>query len=307
MAKMDWLKCARAILKYFRWFGVTSYSSRWHLKSFLAQPRLHISLPIIVQAVCSASICLYGIWLLVMAVILQAVNHSDMVIFLFFLLFQLGRIICTASQSICSRHLIDRVLYGFHKIETHFYIYLKYRVCYRKFRNAFIWRTLLLLFAFGQFVAITWALNTGRVKYPAVLITIRTMESFVLFTIVHALFFIAALEYHLNEFVLVVERDSINYRTPSDITLFCMPDRFKVEVHQILSEYKIIHFRLWELAEAINSYFGLYFVILFLHISGEFIFTSYWMMNCMRGMFRVAARPIILLCMQSNLIEKIFW
>lgn len=270
---MDFLRCSETILQYFHLLGLSSFNSIYISKtrssaSFLA------NIFIIIQAVFSFVLSISCAIQMCMVAIQQPHSRTNIILTTFFAFSQIGRSFCTFTQCLRSKALMFEIIQQFRRIESYFYIHLNHRVPYTKFHRAYTSKVILVLIAYIHFLALTVMVSIVHARQPTVVFEVRFLEGISVLALLHASYFIDAIDFHFGQLIQVVGRDFSSFAHDAD-----HPYGQNRNLRNRLINYKTLHFRLWEVTQQINAYFAWYLVFMFLHFFDAFVYSTYWLIS----------------------------
>lgn len=104
--------------------------------------------------------------------------------------------------------------------------------------------------------------------------TIIALRAFVFLIYVHAFFYIEILDYLLQCFVRYVDVRSTTVGVRTNVKTICSPNRLAQKLKTEIYHWKLLHFKLWQIAKSINQLFGWTILAILLH---NFLFTISYM------------------------------
>lgn len=277
---MDFSECAKTALKYFQLIGITSFTSQFNASKGKSLNRLYISSAILLQAILNVVLCILTVYHIYCTAKDPTRSHSftnpDIVMTLFFVFGQVARAICTLTQCIFYKQTIHNILEIFQAMESHFFIHLNHHIFYRELHKRYNGKALKILISHLQYIIISVITYVARKRLRALDHEIHCLQILSILTHMHAFFYIEAINFHFDQLILVIERDTIDCVNKYFQNKRKMPNiYFKVK----LRNYKVIYFQLWKVSEQINEYLGWYFVVLFMEFFVELVYSSYWLIE----------------------------
>lgn len=277
---MDFFECARNVLKYFKLVGLSSFNSEFSVhvshqrKAF---KRFYINGAILLQATFNAILCIFVIYHVHYLVILQkSFKTAYIVMTSLFVFGQFSRTICTLGQCIFYEQTICNILECFQQIESYFFIHLNHYILYKDLRKRYNSKLLTILLSQLNYFIISLITYVIRKRLRPLDHEIHCLQFLSILTHMHAIFYVEAIHFHLDQLILLIERDtaySTNKYFRNKYRMSTMYFRAK------LKNYKVIYFRLWKVSEQINEYFGWYFVVIIIELFFELVYASYWLIQ----------------------------
>lgn len=201
----------------------------------------------------------------------------DVILSNFNILTEIIRAVLLFSQCYCHKAIMFDIMDIFKNVDTLFANNLKHSISYSAFRKQFTVKLILILGAYFQsnIPSLYQIIQYGT--FDPIVVYHKLTSSMVNVAFLHIVFYIDSLRYLLDQLDFVIQRDKTNVvdkRSP----IYCCDVRSK------LKYYKIIYFRLWEISQQLNQYFGWSLVILFLKAFVHIVFTIYWqVVQCRRS------------------------
>lgn len=175
-------------------------------------------------------------------------------------------------QCLTQTHLIIEMISMFRKLEIYFSIQLRHRLSYDSFQKKYFYKSLIIMTCYMQYLVVYIIRNLFRQYLTPIGIQLRCLQALLLLTILYVIFYIDLLSFNLNELNVVIERDmtQINMDMNRDsATSILIRNRIKC--------YKSVHFRLWKIAQAFNSFFGWIMIAMLLHIFSDSVYAAFWL------------------------------
>lgn len=179
---------------------------------------------------------------------------------------------CIAMQCIVYERHMREISCIFNKLDSFFVIHLNYRIRYELFRNKCATYAFIIITAYGQYLvvlAIRGVIENNFVVFTIPMQFAHLMQSI---TYLHMIFYIEALAFYLAQLNWVVQRD-MEAHIPTKQTFNY---KSRILMRNKIKCYKSVHFRLWEVSQRINTFFGWTMIVIFTHAFVKFVYTSYW-------------------------------
>lgn len=206
-----------------------------------------------------------------------SLGSVDVILSNFNILIEIARPILLFSQCYCHKAIMFDIMDIFQNVDTLFASNLKYRISYAALRKQFTIKLCLIMGAYFQsnIPSLIHIIQYGT--FDPIIVYHKLLSSMASVAFLHIVFYIDSLRYLLVQLDFVIRRDTKNLvdkRSP----MFCCDVRSK------LKYYKITYFRLWEISQQLNQYFGWSIVILFLKAFIHTVLTIYWqVVQCQRS------------------------
>lgn len=222
-------------------------------------------------------------------------GSSDIILTNFNALAEILRALIVFGQCYCHKETLFDIMQMFRKIETIFANNLKHRISYTALCKQSRIRTILILGAYSQSTIIPFTQLIQYGKYDPIILQFKLLQSMTSIAYLHIVFYIDTLCYFLAQLDFVIQRDAkmvVNKKSPL----------YYLHVRDSLKYYKIIYFRLWEINQELNYYFGWSLVILFLKTFVHLVFTIYWQVIQARKpdellkLFRMSLKNVLIFC-----------
>lgn len=270
---MNFTKSVATYLATFYFLGMSSY------RPIQTEPnkKQHKNLMIIVQTV-SMLLCLaYLVMIYPNSPILKTVGPVKFITS-FYILCDILKAFCVAMQCIVYERQMREINSTFNKLDAFFVIHLNHRIRWQMFGKK------ILAYAFIVVILSNYVpyivVFTVRAIIDKVFITYRIPAQFVhimqSITTLHVIFYIEALTFYLSQLNCVVKRDMDASATSIRIR-HMHTYKTRILVRNKIKCYKSIHFRLWEVSERINEYFGWAMAVIFVHAFVKLVYTAHWM------------------------------
>lgn len=277
---MEFMQRNKLFLIFFYIIGLSPYFPEYdYVKDRKKITRHFKKIPMILQGCLGIGMALWCAYALNVTFDKGLSNRTDIIIINLFIVCELCRTIMVIIQCSFSNCQIYAIVHTFHKLEQFFLLNFNHRLSYQKFSKQYFGKVFLVL---GAYVQCAVALLLRMISYPrfdSVNIQIKTMQAVTAFTFLHIIFFIDVLGFHLDELNVVIRRDMVttaDRNTNNDIFLN-KKLRDSVLLRNKLKYYKCVHFRLWEVTQRINGYFGWCMVALLLHAFVDCLYCAYWL------------------------------
>lgn len=140
-----------------------------------------------------------------------------------------------------------------------------------EFRRHFMRRACIMLIAVALTI-LPWVLRGW--SHMVMTFGTMTLRVFVFLAFIHAYFYVDILDYLLKCFVRHVDIQASAVGVPTNVQKINIRNRAALDLKAKITQWKLLHFELWEISESINNLFGWTTVAIFLH---NFLFTINYM------------------------------
>lgn len=168
------------------------------------------------------------------------------------------------------KELIYDTMHIIWELQRYYVDHMKHRVYYHGFRKCFCLKVVMGLGALIQYI-IGYILRCFVRKYFTPLgMIMRVLQLLTVVNVLHIVFFIDALTFHLSELNAVIRRDivftNVMANGPCKSDVIC----------RMLKCYKVVHFHLWEIAQRLNTFFGWSMLTVMMHGFCDITYSAYW-------------------------------
>lgn len=163
------------------------------------------------------------------------------------------------------------------EINVYFMMHLYHTISHKRLVKRFFCQILIIFVAYIVYISMFFVNNILRQKNNPNLWQIKLIKIIIAVNILHSAFYINALDYYLEQLVFVIHRDTIDEDLMVKIRMKKMKLQRYRDVQSKLRHYKMIHIRIWDLAQLINQFFGWYLTAQFTQMYVEFLYTLYWL------------------------------
>lgn len=212
-------------------------------------------------------------------------NTIEIVIINFVLICDTFRILSIFGQCIFYKKHLSSVINTFQWFQRYYVNNFQHLISYKKFRRRYSVKALVVSYAFLQhFLVFMWI---ARYRLSPIGVQIKILQAFRVCTILHALFYIDCVSFHLHELNGVVENE-----VDSDCArpqIFYIPSEYKSKsfVTDRLRCYKFVYMNLSQSMHSINTFFGWSLMAIMTHGFAETIYSSYWCYKHMHDGWRI--------------------
>lgn len=277
---MELLKAIRPYLKTFYLFGQSSYvpkSPRSHTtKKKSSIPHLS-KVPTILWAAICFSVSAILIWVVNISSEKQYFGRTDAIMTNLFIFCEVTKTSAVFVQSLFYNQVLRDVLQNFENMETFFACNLHYRISYTTFERQFFRKTIIIFAGYAQSMLphILGYAIFSKLDKTSVLIKIMQIESTII--IIHMMFYIDVLRFHLSELNKAIERDGGAQNTiQNNIMVVYKKSTKETLVANKIKNYKHVHYRLWNANQQINYIFGWSLTAVFLQTFVDCVYNAYW-------------------------------
>lgn len=207
-------------------------------------------------------------------------DKSDGIITNIFITCEITKTITVLVQSIFFSYAIDDIIKIFTHLEHFFQNSLHYKIEYEQFRKMFLIKTVLLLVAYVQSLIPFYLVFISNEYQDLTTIFIKIIQLESVIALIHIIFYIDLLRFHLIHLNLAIQRDSIE----QNLIFHKIAVVFRKYTREILlstkyRNYKHVHFYLWNATQKINYFFGWSLTTVFLQTFVDCVFNAYWLYN----------------------------
>lgn len=203
-------------------------------------------------------------------------GQSTKILILLLTTCQILRIISVFYQCVFHTDSLRDIVKLLQSIEFLYRNHLGSTLPYRQFQRNFRIKVVFLLVFFSQnFILFSMEhLHLNFVKNIGFLLRFSDICSVVSFF--HIILYTDLLQFNLHHLNTIISRDTQQYTRNSTSIFTLAKQRYEKKVYKNLRKYKLIHYRLWEVTQAINAYFGWSMVSVILQSFINIVFCWYW-------------------------------
>lgn len=261
---MIFIKSVRSFLKIFYLLGLSPFNGEIRSKKEgFAVSDVYKYISLIVSWILSIS-CIY---ILFTDPIAEGLTPADTYIFLLSFICEIFRSTILFMQCVIQKKKFIEINYGFQKIASYFYIHLQHIIPYRTFRRKFIVRILIVSSAYIQYLLRHLFRNRNYFGFSS---RLRILQVLTVCTFLQIIFYVDNLTFHIKQLNVVIGKELV--RKKSIFT----GNSNSVGNRQKLKTIKVLHYRIWSVAQNINSLFGWSLIALILNGFLDFIYCAYW-------------------------------
>lgn len=272
---MKFIKTAKLYLKCFHFIGLSPIGSIHRP----AKPRkcqlFLVALPIIFHSLfmfANMATCAY--WLNTQT---TSLDLNEKIIRHIIIICDSIRTILSVNQYISNKSIVLEIFQIFRDLESYFVLHLFHPISYVSLRKRYNAKCTILAMAFIQYFTMYIFLCIERGYLNALVFQFQTMQAFAYLGLLYATFYVDLLCYHIDQLITVIKRDTVSDQNNVSIILIANNNTAfrNLIICNKLNCYKNVHFRLWQIGEKINSFFGWHMVFLLLHLFVVFIHSAY--------------------------------
>lgn len=187
------------------------------------------------------------------------------------------RTILSVNQYISNKLIVLEIIQIFRDLESYFVLHLLHPISYASLRKRYNAKCTILAIAFIQYFTMYIVLCIERGYLNTLVFQFQTMQAFAYLGLLYATFYVDLLCHHIDQLITVIKRDTVSDQNNVSIIIIAN-NRTSIRnliICNKLNCYKNVHFRLWQIGEKINSFFGWHMVFLFLHLFVVFMHSAY--------------------------------
>lgn len=195
---------------------------------------------------------------------------------------EISRTIFTLIQCILYKRVLYETVSTFRRLETFFAIHLEYRIMYNRFSRKFLMKVICVMGSYVQhLVAFVLRCMLSDVITP-IGVEVKVLQAIKAITFLHVIFYIDLLCFYLAELNIVILRDTKNEQCENCILVISKNATKHCSIQNKVMMYKRVHFRLWEISQRINTFFGWTMVIVLLHGFVDFVHSAYGLFDVLQ-------------------------
>lgn len=296
---MNYRECSHSILQFFHVLGLTSFGDNYPNDIGYSSNLLSNAL-ITAQTLLSFGLSISCALYLNSEASRRLHSRTDIIMTLFFALCQVGRTFCTFIQSTLNKPIMARIAHDLQRFDSFCYVHMNHRIPYEQFHRRFASKAINVLAAYILFIALTVAMSVAYDRQPPAVFEVRFLQGISVLTLLHAIFFIDAIDFHLQELIDIVHVDSSVYFNTFMCHLGVVCKGIESKISPLRwHKYKVLYFRLWEVSQHINAYFAWYMAVMFLNFFVTFVYSSYWFITSCRQ-FSTGLMEIAFICCEFD-------
>lgn len=267
---MDFTRNAKLFLNIFYYIGLSPYQPM--VNKIICENQSNIF--IILQ---TGIIILLAISCIV---ILDSGNYTSMVMNSLKILMlyinsacEIVRAIFILIQCTANKHLFFEFMYTIHRLDAYFLTKMRYRIPYQSFRKQYFWKILINFIGLSQYSSLFILRCFLFYCLTPTGLQIRFFHCMRVLTILHIIFYIDLVCFHLSHLNMIVLRDidhfkHINIKEKVTTGIW---KRNKIKC------YKHVHFHLWKMTQRLNVSFGWIIIAILLQIFVDCIYSAFWL------------------------------
>lgn len=205
-------------------------------------------------------------------------DQSSKTLSFLFALCQVLRVTTVFYQSVFKTVRIREIIQIFRWTELFFKNNLMTTVPYTLFLRKFCIKVIAIFLFCMQ--AITFysfqRIDINHAKWIGIISRILLLLS--TFSIFHIIFYTDLLTFNLHHLNSIIVRDTEQYTTTS-MSIAVASDKKRENgkmLHENMRKYKLVHYRLWQVSQLINDYFGWSIIALMLQCFVDIVYSLYW-------------------------------
>lgn len=200
----------------------------------------------------------------------RTLNPVEIIVILY-IICDIAKALCVTFQCVLYKCQIREIFHAFHKLESYFVIHFNHRISYEMFRRKCHLYTLLIFIGFAQYLFVYILRCVYKHIFPTYTIQAHTVHFIQSLTYLHMIFYIEAVAFYIRQLTSMIQRDMNIFRIANDL--------YKISNRNLIRNkikcYKFVHFRLWEMTQRVNVFFGWSMIIIFSHAFVKFVYTIY--------------------------------
>lgn len=271
-SNMDFTRNSKIFLSFFYYIGISPYQPQ--SKKMICKALKLSNVFFILQSAVTISLAISCIAILDSGGYSSMVMNSLKVLILYInSACEIVRTMFILTQCLTNKHLIFEFIYTVYRLDTYFLTKMKYRIPYQLFRRQYLSKILMIFGGLSQYLStfiircfLYYCLTPTGVQ-------LRFFHCMRVVTILHIIFYIDLVCFHLSHLNAIVLRDidqfkNINVKEKLTIGIL---KRNKIKC------YKHVHFRLWQITQRLNVTFGWIMIAILLQIFVDFIYSAFWL------------------------------
>lgn len=289
---MEQLKVVTPFLKLFFWCGQTSYTlqtDKLGQQPHAANASLMMQLPNILWTSITLIINAILIYLVNFGVRRSTFDNSDAIITNIFITCQVLKVLSVFVQSVFYHRAISeatRILLG---LETFFNGSLQHQIDYRRFGKQILMKGIFLAVIYLQSAIFLAFRNAQMDTFEPINGLIKIMQIRSITILLHIIFYVDLMRFHLVELNAVIERDGCGDQDiiQNNVVVVYRKSTKEIIMSNKYKNYKHMHYRLWNANQLINHYFGWCLTAVFLQTFIDCVYNSYWQYNVLNRRLNV--------------------
>lgn len=277
---MSFVGVIRPYAKVFYILGLLLFPLERYLneaENVLEWRRIVLVLPTIISFLFKVGLC--GTTFTKINVVNDNLGNTHNFITNIFLTSDLLKSAAVVIQNVSCANTMATILRNYQKIEFLFGSALNRPISYRSFHRTYF-RKISIIFGIYAVAFVSYVLYYMSLDYDDVaLVLIKIIHFLSIGVFVYAIFFIDLITYNLNHLNRIIAKDTSDNGAAahSNSQISIVNDvKPKKTIRYRLSKYKVVHFRLWQITEQTNKFFGWILLVMTLQCFTDFVYTVIW-------------------------------
>lgn len=277
----------RPYVNFFFWLGQTPYPldkylcekrdahSNWHEVIF--------KIPTIFVFIVNFTLCVASIFLINISPYLDRSFNISIGVFLFCDLFKVFTVL---HQNLALKEKMGAILRRFQSVEIIFHSKLLHPILFTAFERTYK-RKLFWAFGSGLFLMIVVAIHRtilGKIHFADVMTEVIRFISIALY--MHILLFIDLLTFYLKHLNATITCNNRGYDADGEYVFLRKKARKARSIQKQLSKYSMVFFRLWNITEELNEYFGWTLLAIMMLSFDDFVISVIWQLKVLNDFSR---------------------
>lgn len=276
--EMSFIALIRPYIRFFYLFGQTLYPlnhtlrdkkdkrSKWH--------QMTLVLPTMVMFAINLTLCFATLTLININAgpVVKSVYISVNIL----LLCELIKIFAIVHQNVAYEESMREMIRNFQCVELLFRSILQRPIMFASFKRAYTRR---LFWAFGSFIMLIVFVAIHHYLYRQSTLSdvmLETMKFISIVVYMHVLLYIDLLAFYLKHLNKSIARETGIYNADIEFVFLVKKVHTADLICELLFKYEMIYFRIWNIAEQLNEYFGWTVLVLTMRSFVELVIFTKW-------------------------------
>lgn len=213
--------------------------------------------------------------LIALNITVKPFTSNETVIINVILICDIARTILILVRFTHNKTIIYEILQIFHELDAYFRMHFLYRMPHETFRRRYMQKVLTVVMVTILYWVLYILICILRNRFNPWVLQFHTLQAITYASILHTAFYVDRLRFYIDQLIVVMERDAINHNSLVCVAMQRRKTMYNLGIRDRINCYKNVHFRLWEIGQKINMYFGWCAAAQFLHLFIDFINSSY--------------------------------
>lgn len=218
-------------------------------------------------------------------------NPTHIYIVVLFIFTQTIRTIVIIKQCLFHEQTYFQLLITYNRIEQLFAKHLNHKINFKYFTDGVAQKVTIGVLAFVQFAAIRAWMIWYYEEFNVLQVIFKVLQFLTLFTCVHLVFSVDALQFFMEQLLEVITRDAAADRL-SDPWMVYKHSAKCSHLRNQLKNYKNVHFVLWENSRRLNSFFGWSMIVVLLMTFVDIAYMTYGVLNEIQNFHTINLKTI---------------